>query len=315
MLSDIQAENTAAIKLIQKIPLSNVKGRIDHLAADLKGKRLFIAALGNNTLEIIDLQTGKQIHTITGLSEPQGIIFIPDSNKLFVSNGGNGRCSVFDANSFNLINDIQFNDDADNMRYDPVTHLIYIGYGSGGIGIIDIVGEKRTGEIMLPAHPEAFELERNGDRIFVNVPIVKQISVIDRKKLIAAANWQLTNANENFTMALDELNQCSFIGCRKPSKLLIFDIRLGKITKELPIDGDADDIFYDTKNKRIYISCGTGFIDVVQQQDASNYNVVEKISTALGARTSLFVPESGLLYLAVPAREAREAEIWIYETK
>ena len=116
-------------------------------------------------------------------------------------------------------------------------------------------------------------------------------------------------------MALDELNQCSFIGCRKPSKLLIFDIRLGKITKELPIDGDADDIFYDTKNKRIYISCGTGFIDVVQQQDASNYNVVEKISTALGARTSLFVPESGLLYLAVPAREAREAEIWIYETK
>ena len=188
MLSDIQAENTAAIKLIQKIPLSNVKGRIDHLAADLKGKRLFIAALGNNTLEIIDLQTGKQIHTITGLSEPQGIIFIPDSNKLFVSNGGNGRCSVFDANSFNLINDIQFNDDADNMRYDPVTHLIYIGYGSGGIGIIDIVGEKRTGEIMLPAHPEAFELERNGDRIFVNVPIVKQISVIDRKKLIAAAN-------------------------------------------------------------------------------------------------------------------------------
>lgn len=315
MLNDVQAENASALKLIQKIPLSNVKGRIDHLAIDLKGERLFVAALGNNTLEVIDLKAGKQIHTITGLSEPQGVIFIPNENKIYISNGGNGKCSIFDASSFDLIDSIEFNEDADNMRYDSTGNRTYVGYGSGGIGIIDSISVKRIGNITLPAHPEAFEIEHSSGKVFINIPVSRQIAVVDIKKLLVEAEWQLKDAGENFPMALDEVNHHLFVGCWSPAKLLIFDTQLGKIVSEINIDNDADDIFYDAGKKRIYISSGKGFLDIVEQQGGYRYSLLERMPTAQGARTSLFVPESGRLYLAVPAYKDQQAEIWVYGTK
>ena len=309
------ADNFSTFTLIQKIPLPGVKGRLDHMAIDLKGGRLFIPALGNNTLEVIDLKSGKQIHTIKGLSEPQGVIFVPDSDKLYVSNGGNGECSIFNADSFNLLKIIQFGEDADNMRYDPATHHIYIGYGSGAIGIIDTVNDKRLGDIKLLAHPEAFEFETSGSKMFINIPASRQVVAADYKKVEVENSWQLTNTRENFPMALDEASHHLFVGCWSPKKLLILDTLSGKITNELTIDGDADDIFYDVKNKRLLISCGEGFIDVIEQKGLADYNVAERIPTVKGARTSLFVSETGYYYLAVPAHGSQAAEIQIYQWK
>lgn len=306
-------EINSSLKLVKEISLPNVKGRIDHIAVDIKGERIFVACHDNNTVEVIDLILSKHIYGISGLSEPQGIFFVPETGKFYITNGGNGRCDIFDGTSFKLTGSIKFSGDADNMRYDSTSRRLYVGYGDGGIGVIDVVNEKPLSNIKLTSHPEAFELEDGTERIFINLPEDKKIVIADIKAHAIEVNWQLKDAGNNFPMALDSLDHRLFIACRNPAKFLVLDTLSGKITNELAIDGDADDIFYDGQNKRLFISCGEGFVDVIEQKGLSNYSVAERIPTVKGARTSLFVPESGYYYLAVPAQASQEAKIQIYK--
>ena len=315
MPRNLEAEEAGPLRLIQTIPLRNVEGRIDHMAVDLKGERLFIAALGNNTVEIVDLRAGKHMETITGLHEPQGVGFVPEFNKIFVANAQSGACEVFDGSSFKRIKSIKLSDDADNIRYDAAARRVYVGYGSGGLGIIDAATGDQLGEIKLDGHPESFQLEKSGPRIFVNIPTSQKIAVVDREKRAAVTAWPVGGATANFPMALDETHHRLFVGFRKPAKLVVYDTESGKVIANLDSPGDADDIFYDGTRQRIYISGGEGFIGIIQQQDADHYKSLTKIPTASGARTSLFVPELGRLYLAVPHRGTQRAEIRVYEAQ
>jgi len=310
---NLRAEPSPSLTLAQKIPLPNVKGRIDHMAIDLQGKRLFVAALGNDTVEVVDLKAGRQARTISGLAEPQGVLFLPQKNRIYVTNGRTGDCQILDGESFQTMNTLRLADDPDNIRYDPAAGRIYVGYGSGAIGVIDAATEKQIGDIKLAGHPESFQIEKDTGRIFVNVPSARQIAVLDAKALKVEATWPLAQVQENFPMALDNANHRLFIGTRKPPKLLALDTQSGKLVQELNIDGTTDDVFYDVAHKRIYVSCGAGFLDVIQQKDASEYIASERIPTAAGARTCLFVPESAALYLAVPARTDGDAAIYLYQ--
>src|SRR5205814_5285273 len=92
-------QDNASLKSVQTIPIPGVEGRIDHLSVDLKGQRLFVAALGNNTVEVVDLAQGKRIRSITGLQEPQGILYIAELDQVIVANGGDGTLRTFDAKS------------------------------------------------------------------------------------------------------------------------------------------------------------------------------------------------------------------------
>jgi len=307
------AEDVMPFRLVQTIPLPNVEGRIDHMAVDLKGQRLFVAALGNNTVEVVDLRAGKRIQSITGLHEPQGVGFVRELNKIFVANAKNGACDVFDGLSYSLIKTVKFSDDADNVRYDANTRRVYVGYGNGGLGIIDAASAEQLGAIKLEGHPESFQLEKSGPRVFVNIPTAQKIIVADREKRTIIAAWPTVDARANFPMALDETHQRLFVGFRKPARIGVFDTGSGRVTANLDSPGDADDIFYDSQRQRIYISGGDGFIGILQQQDADHYKTLAKIPTASGARTSLFVPEMTRLYLAVPHRGAQRAEIRVYE--
>jgi DNA-binding beta-propeller fold protein YncE len=310
-----EAQDATPLRLVQTIPLPNVEGRIDHMAVDLKGQRLFIAALGNNTAEVLDLRTGKRIRTITGLHEPQGVGFVPDFNKIFVANGKGGACDIFDAASFKLVKSVKFSDDADNIRYDAAARRVYVGYGSGGVGIIDAATGDQLGAIKLEGHPESFQLEKSGPRLFANIPTSQKIVVVDREKRATITAWPTAGATANFPMALDETHHRLFVGFRKPAKLVVFDTESGKAVATLDSAGDADDIFYDNSHQRIYISGGEGFLSIFQQDDADHYRAMTKIPTAMGARTSLFVPELSRFYLAVPHRGAQTAEVRVYEAQ
>jgi DNA-binding beta-propeller fold protein YncE len=300
------------LQLRQTIPLAGVEGRIDHLSVDVKGQRLFVAALGNNTLEVIDLRSGKRVQSLPGLNEPQGVIYIPELNKIFMASGKDGKCRIFDAASLKLIQTEDFSDDADNLRYDAAAKQIYVGYGDGALGIMDAVTGKRAGNIPLDAHPESFQLEKSGPRIFVNVPKAGHIAVVDRQKRAVIAKWPLRGVAANYPMALDESNRRLFIGCRKPAKLVVFDTATGKEVASLATVGDTDDLFFDVSRKQIYVSGGEGFLSVISQRDADRYEAVSKIPTASGARTSLFSADLNRLYLAVPHRGSQLAEIRVY---
>jgi DNA-binding beta-propeller fold protein YncE len=297
------------LKRQQTIALPGVEGRIDHFALDASGERLFVCALGNNTVEVVDLRKGERIHSITGLGTPQGIVYIPDLDRLFVANDKDGIFKIYDGKSFQPVGELNFKDDADNVRYDDATKKVYVGFGSGGIAIVNAPDGKQIGSIKLSAHPEAFELEKNGQRIFVNVPNSRHVAVIDRAKGDIVARWQTDLAFGNFPMALDEANHRLFVGCRLPSKLVVLNTQSGDVVAKIDISGDPDDVFYDSKRRRIYAICGAGKIDIINQADANTYDTSAKINTANGARTGLLVPERDTLFVAVPHRGSQKAEI------
>ena len=295
------------------IPMPGVEGRIDHLAVDVAAKRVFVAALGNNTIEVIDINARRVIKSIPGLHEPQGIRFLPDRNRVVVANGGDGTTVFYDGATLSVVHTAQTSGDADNVRYDPKAGRVYVGYGDGAIGSFDANG-KPLGDIKLAAHPESFQLEGAGSRIFVNVPSAGHVAVIDRDKQTVTGRWPVTAAGANYPMGLDEANGRLFLGCRRPAKLLVYDTRSGTLATTVDIVGDTDDLFYDAAKKRLYVIGGEGFITVLEQQDADHYRQLQKLPTSGGARTGLFVPELGQLFVAVPHRGSQRAEIRVYNT-
>ena len=302
----------AGLKLVQIVPLDGVKGRFDHFALDVKGQRLFVAALGNNTVEVIDLAAGKRAHTIAGLQKPQGVLFLEELNRLCVAGGGDGTLKIFDATDYKLLGSIGSLDDADNLRAAP-EGAVFVGYGDGALAMVDPKRGEKTGESKLKGHPESFQLERNGKRIFVNVPDARQIAVVIREKSSVAGVWPMEKFGANFPMALDESTGRLFIGCRKPPRLVVLDSSDGKPVADLVISGDTDDLFYDPKRKRLYISCGEGFVDVVDQKSPDHYQPLERVTTATGARTSFYSPELDHYYVAVPERGSQQAQIRVFQ--
>jgi YVTN family beta-propeller protein len=301
------AEPTNALKPTVTIPLEGVRGRIDHMAVDGKNQRLYVAALGNDTVEVIDLKAGKRIGQITGLKKPQGVA-VTGSGRLVVASGEDGKCRVYDE-SQKLLGMVDGLDDADNVRYNAEAKLIYVGYGDGALAVIDPEKIEKVADIKLDGHPESFQLETKGRRIFVNVPTARQVVVIDRDKRAVVAKWDVKDAEANFPMALDEANHRLFVGCRKPAKVLIVDAQMGQAVGAVACCGDTDDVFYDAANRRLYVSGGEGCVSVIEQADPNRYKNVGKVMTAAGARTSFFDAGGRVLYVAVPLRGSQMCEV------
>ncbi len=307
----VYAVETDRLRLINTIALPDVKGRIDHMALDQATNRLFVAALGNDAVEVIDLGSGKSIHSIRRLKEPQGVLAIPEQHLLFIASGGDGTLKVFNEESLAPVKTVQFSADADNIRYDRQEGHLYVGYGEGAIGIVDAKNLEPVGDIPLPGHPESFQLEKRGGRMFVNVPSAGKIVVVDRAKKSTIAEWLVPGSCSNFPMALDEEGKRLLVGCRHPAKIIVYDTATGKQVSEFAIAGDADDIYTDSVRKRIYVSCGAGVLQIFEQTSGT-YAPVGNIQTGPGARTSFFGPEQSRLYVALPRSGNKSAEIRVF---
>lgn len=310
-------QNPPPLRLIQTIPLPDEHGRIDHFDVDLEGQRLFMNALGNNTLEVFSLRSGKIIYTIRGLREPQGVTYAPKSNRIFVANGDDGTSRMFDGSTYKLLKTAHLSSDADDTRYDSATNQVFVGYGDtgdAGIAILDGSTGELLGTIKLPGHPESFQLEEAGQKIYVNIPSASNIvAVLDRRTRKIVATWRLTSAQDNFPMALDESNHRLFITCRRPAEMLILDTESGSVIARIPSVTHADDMWYDATNKRIYVSGGGGFITVMEQQGAGRYRRIAQLKTAEGARTSILVPQLNRLYVGVWGQGGQPQELRVYE--
>jgi DNA-binding beta-propeller fold protein YncE len=318
-------QEPSALSLKTHIALPNVDGRMDHFGVDVKGQRLFVSALGNNTVEVIDLQSSQRIRTLPGLAEPQGLFYDASINRLYAANGVDGATRIFDGTTFQPLETVKFSDDADNIRYDSRSRSVIVGYGgekalrgrpqgAGALGILDPSG-KLVREIGVDAHPESFQLEKTGTRVFVNVPDKQEVQVADFVKGTILARWPTTTAKTCFPMALDEAHHRLFIGCRTPARLLVLDTERGQIVASAEIVGDTDDLFYDSEKSRVYVIGGQGFIDVLQQKDPDHYQRIARYPTPPGTRTGLFVPELGRLFAAVPHRGEQRSQILAYEAK
>jgi DNA-binding beta-propeller fold protein YncE len=304
----------APLQLVQKIPVPNVAGRIDHFTAFPKRRLLIFAALGNNSMEIVNTFQAKVVQSIKGLNEPQGVLYVPGLDKIFVANAGNGVVKVYDGKTYALRKSIEFGEEADtdNLRYDEDSKRVFVGV-VGGIGVIDAVAETRIGKDLKGSggHSESFQVEKKGSRIFVNVPEDGSVvDVIDRKTG-ELTKWGLNGVKANYPMALDEENHRLFVITRRPPFVMVLDTNGGKEIARIPIGGSCDDVYYDAERKRIYAIAGEGFISVIQQNDPDHYTLSANIPSAIGVRTGIFYGTS--LYVGVPAGGLEPAQIWNYQ--
>jgi DNA-binding beta-propeller fold protein YncE len=293
-----------------KIPLGDVSGRIDHLAFDPKRQRLFVAELGNNSLGVVDLAVRKVLRRITGLSEPQGVGHEPTTDTVYVGNAGDGSVRLLRGEDLHPFGRIDLGEDADNVRIDAQRNRVLVGYGKGGLAVIDPVSRTKVGDFPLKGHPESFQIEDSGARAFANVPDRREIAIVDLASG-AVRPVPTDGLGSNFPMAVDPDAQRVLVVFRSPPTLLALVSRDGTAAARLDTCGDADDVFVDSKRRRIYVTCGAGTIDVIEPRDGQ-YSHLAKVPTAPGARTSLFVPQQDRLYVAVRAAGREPAAIWVF---
>src|SRR5882762_7829829 len=318
---NLQSQDKSPLKLIQKVPMPNVKGRLDHFGVDVKGGRLFVAALGDtqNSVEVIDLKSGKWLSSIPGQSKPQGLFYSPNFKKLFVANGGDGTCKIFAVDTFKLIESLPVGTDADHVGYDPATKYLYVGFGdakSGGLAVIDTRSNKHITDIKTDARPGGIKIEKSRPQIYVTLSGATRLGVVDLKKREQVVAWP-TGVQANVALALDESHHRLFDGVRDPAKLIVLDTESGKQVSQVEGVSGIDDLWYDASHKRVYASGGRGFevgsVYVYQQKDADHYEVIGKVPTAPGAGTSFWSPQLNRLYVAAPSNDKEEASILVFE--
>lgn len=306
-------EEKEVLTLKAKIAMPKVSGRLDHIAYDAQNHLAFVACYGNNSVEVINTETKQVLRSINGFSEPQGIAFLPAYRWIAVANGGNGMVSFIDTRTFETISNVDLVEDADDMVLDTLSNMLYVGYGSGGIAMIDANTMKRQpADIKLDGHPEAFCFDFVRYKVYVNVPSAHEIQIGDLTTSNTKLKLKNKNAESNYPMAIDVKNSRLFAGFRSPAKLEVIETVKGNIISNITISEDADDLFYDEKDSLLFVSCGSGFIDVIKWKGGNEYSRINQITTAKGARTSLYLPQQRELLLAVPKNGKEDAALWVY---
>src|SRR5262245_25725163 len=263
--ADAEQASSSPLRLELKIFLGDVEGRIDHLAIDLSRKRLFVAEIGNGTVDVVDLDDHQVVHTIGGLKEPQCLGYVASIDTMFVTQAGDGSVLLFRGPDYDPAGRLDLGDDADNIRVDAASNHVFVGYGNGALATIDLATNGKIADIPLKAHPESFQLAHSSRRIFLNVPKAREIAVIDRFAGKQTASWAVEDGS-NFPMALDEKFDRVLVALRNPAQLRVFSMRDGTTVAAIDACGDADDLFVDEKRQRVYLSCGDGYVDVFEPE-------------------------------------------------
>lgn len=303
-----------SLTLEREIPLPGVEGRIDHLSADVTGKRVFVSALGNGTIEVVDMAQGLRTAQIKGLKSPQGVAYVPSNASIYVASGGDGTVRSFDSHTLKPLHDVSLGEDADNIRYDKVHDQLLVGYGTGAIAALGLDLSRRA-NFALPVHPESFQLTADGHQVFVNLPDNRSIGSIDLSNQSVNPTWGHPSASGNFSMALDNTIHRLFIPCRQPARLQVVDSDTGRITAWTMTVGDTDDIFIDEALRMVYVIGGAGFVDVLYVREHDAMVSRARVPTAAGARTGLYIPEWNKLVIAAPHQGTSGARLLVFSVQ
>ncbi len=293
------------LKLAQTIPLPKGFMHFDHFGVDAKGKRLFATFEDHNTVEVFDLTNGKTLHSIPGFDVPHNVLYLPDLNEVVITDGA-GTFNLLRGDTLDRIKTVKLAINADFVVFDPRLQLFYVTNGGhaakmdyGLVSVVDKEGNHLADIKINGAHIEFLAAEAEGPRMFIGITDKHAVGVIDREKRQVVDTWVLPDAEENIPLALDEEHQRLFVVTRKPAKLFVLDSKSGKVVTILPSVGDSDDMAFDQKHHRIYVSGGDGFVAVYQQNDADHYTFLGNFATGAGGGTSTFVPELDRMYIGV----------------
>jgi DNA-binding beta-propeller fold protein YncE len=308
------AQDKAPLKLIGTTPLPGFSGDFDHFTSDLKGNRLFLTAEDHKTVEVFDLRSGKSLHSITGFEEPHAMVFLPETNKLIVTDGGDtsGQVALVSGENYQITDTIKLPAGVDGAVFNRVNKYYYVE--SGGktehqLNIIDTKTFKHIGDITLPGnHSEAMAIDSAGQKMYVNLTAVSTVGVIDLQSNKLTAQWPIADAKVQNSMALDEPNHRLFIATRMPPKFIVLDTETGKVVTSLTCAPINDDMWFDSARKRIYVT-GSDTTSVIAQLDRDHYEQVAEVPTGFRAKTSLYIPSLNRLYVAVSGKGKPDAKL------
>jgi len=294
--------------VVAVIPLPGVTGRIDHLAYDPANQTVFVAALGNNTVEAVNVATRRVERSLAGFREPQGVAYSPGLQRLYVA-GADGRVQSFRRDDLSLEKSVDIGPDADNARLDEPAQRLYVGHGDGAIAVLDARTLARVADIPLRGHPESFQLVPNDTRILVNVPAVNEIAVLDRSRALQIGQWPNDAARAaNYPLAIDASNGRAVTVFRKPARIVSYDLARGAVAADAAACADADDVFIDERRHQVYVVCGEGVVDVLMNPALRR---IARLPTMAGARTGLFSADADRLFVAARANGHVPAALWV----
>ncbi len=301
------------LALVQTIELPGVRGRIDHVDIDIDGHRLFVGALENDSLEVIDLAAGRVQRSLGSLGGPQGLAFVPAVHALFVACRDTGELIELEDSGFRVVRRFPFGDEADNLHYLRLPGLLVLGYGSGGLAVIDPVVGKVVSNTRLPGHPEGLQGEEEGTRVFVNVPTANRLFELSRLDAAVLRSWPMSGLYSSFPLALDEERHRIAYYSHVPSEITLFDTEAGKAISRKAAPADVDDLYFGPRPDELILIAGAGRVELWRIGAAGAMERVDTAATGPGARTGLFVPALARLFVAVPAREGRDARILVFD--
>jgi hypothetical protein len=330
------AQEKQPLRLVQTIPLPAVTGRLDHMGIDLERKRLFVTAVTNNTLEVVDLNSGKAIKPITGLNYTQDALFVGGGvGKLYVSSL-DGHVRVFQGDTFRPMQDFKLEPGPNRLFYNAATNLIYFGYGgqNAGFAAYERVGILRprhgAGDDQLvadmiaptprPGHLAEIAMDDNG-LLLVCDSLTDLIYQFDTQKRELIKSWP-ARGDGAADMALDHIQHRLFVGTRMPPEMTVYDSLTGREIESLPAPETMDGVYFDANLKRVYVTGGRwygtpgaspGWVYVYEQKDPDHYEMISKVKTRPGSGTSLFVPQLNRFYVASQAIDGQRAVVLVYE--
>ncbi len=310
--------------LIYKMPEA-VQGRFDHLAADVAGNRLFVAAESAHEVLVFNLRTGEYLQSITGIGIPHAIFVREDLDRIYITDGGAGEVRIYDGKNYKLLGTVKLKVDADSIGYDPSTHELYVANGGGDanetfsmLSVVDTTAGTKVADIRIDGRTlEAMALEKDSPLLYVNNPAKGEVDVVNRKTRAVVAKWPVKTCERNVAMALEEPAHRLFVACRSGA-IAIFDTKTGKQgMPPLPIPRGVDDLIFDPASKRLYASCGAegGAIAVYQMVDAGGYKYLGAVHSEPGGKNEVLVPQLGRLYVTIPPRPDIPGEVYVYKVQ
>jgi YVTN family beta-propeller protein len=312
----VGAQEKLPLKLVVTTPMPDFTGDFDHFGLDLKGNRLFLAAEDHKTVEVFDLRTGARVHSIEGFAHPLTMAYLPESDRLIVTNGDTDDLALVDCKSYKIINTLKLGKGVDHSAYNPVNKYLYVENGGGkdakihALAIVDTKSFKIVGEVpgLSGDSNEGMVIDRAGKKLYVNLTGSDEVGVIDLDTRQIIAKWPLPDAHVGHAIALDEPNHRLFTATRKPAQFIVFNTDTGKVVTSLPCAGVNSDMSIDFTRKRIYIT-GTDTASVFEQRDADHYEHIAEVPTAYRAKSSIFVPELNRLYVADSGKGKSDAKL------
>jgi len=314
----------SSVRLIRNVDLPGYSGDFDHFAADYDRNRLLLAAEDHGTLEVFDLKTSAHLRTVSGFGNPHSILVRKGAPTVFITDSTEKNATIRDATTYAKKQTVNLTPGSDTAKYDAAANILYVVTGGKDVDMktasleaINPDTGAKLGSITFPDnHVEAMAFAESDPRIFINLTQTNKLAVVDRKSMKLVATWPVPPAQQNAMVAFDPAQHRLYVVCRNPGMVVAMNSDTGAVVGTQPAPLRADEVQYDEGTHRLYVPGGEGYMGIYDTSDPNHLKIVEKVTTAPGAKTALLIPSMHRLYLAVsPGDTKAMAKVFTYELK